>query len=168
MLTFFSINIYNADKSFKNIYSSLPPLFQVPVFLFINSFYTLESIRFSGRSNLLELQLWVNYIPLLRYSIPSVLAAHLKCRPQPLQILCIPILFAYPYMTYISEPGLSIILNIASAIKNNLAVSIFFIRDIFFWMSRMLSHNLGFHRFCFPFEEVGISYLLAVLKLILF
>ncbi|ONM19944.1 putative peptide/nitrate transporter [Zea mays] len=39
-------------------------------------------------------------------------------------ILCIPILFAYPYMTYISEPGLSIILNIASAIKNNLAVTI--------------------------------------------
>ncbi|CAL4988383.1 unnamed protein product [Urochloa decumbens] len=39
-------------------------------------------------------------------------------------ILCIPILFAYPYMTYLSEPGLSIILNIASVIKNNLAVSI--------------------------------------------
>ncbi|CAL4911765.1 unnamed protein product [Urochloa decumbens] len=41
-----------------------------------------------------------------------------------LQILCIPILFAYPYMTYLSEPGLSIILNIASVIKNNLAVTI--------------------------------------------
>nr|ACG25327.1 carbohydrate transporter/ sugar porter/ transporter [Zea mays] len=39
-------------------------------------------------------------------------------------ILCISILFAYPYMTYISEPGLSIILNIASVIKNNLAVTI--------------------------------------------
>jgi hypothetical protein len=42
-----------------------------------------------------------------------------------LQILCIPILFAYPYMTYLSEPGLSIVLNMASVIKNNLAVSIF-------------------------------------------
>jgi len=41
-----------------------------------------------------------------------------------LQILCIPILFAYPYMTYLSQPGLSIILNIASVIKNNLSVSI--------------------------------------------
>nr|CAB3488994.1 unnamed protein product [Digitaria exilis] len=39
-------------------------------------------------------------------------------------ILCIPILFAYPYMTYLSEPGLSIILNIASVIKNNLSVTI--------------------------------------------
>ncbi|XP_066336646.1 protein ZINC INDUCED FACILITATOR-LIKE 1-like isoform X1 [Miscanthus floridulus] len=39
-------------------------------------------------------------------------------------ILCIPILFAYPYMTYLSDPGLSIILNIASVIKNNLAVTI--------------------------------------------
>ncbi|KAM0877387.1 hypothetical protein ACQ4PT_035521 [Festuca glaucescens] len=38
--------------------------------------------------------------------------------------LCIPILFAYPYMTYLSEPGLSIILNIASVIKNNLGVTI--------------------------------------------
>ncbi|KAK3118331.1 hypothetical protein QOZ80_9BG0697350 [Eleusine coracana subsp. coracana] len=38
-------------------------------------------------------------------------------------ILCIPILFAY-YMTYLSEPGLSIILNIASVIKNNLSVTI--------------------------------------------
>ncbi|GJM88078.1 hypothetical protein PR202_ga04102 [Eleusine coracana subsp. coracana] len=36
-------------------------------------------------------------------------------------ILCVPILFAYPYMTYLSEPGLSILLNIASVIKNNLA-----------------------------------------------
>jgi hypothetical protein len=40
-------------------------------------------------------------------------------------ILCIPILFAYPYMTYLSGPGLTIILNIASVIKNNLGVSIF-------------------------------------------
>ncbi|PAN15901.1 hypothetical protein PAHAL_3G018700 [Panicum hallii] len=39
-------------------------------------------------------------------------------------ILCIPILFAYPYMTYLPEPGLSIILNIASVIKNNLSVTI--------------------------------------------
>ncbi|KAG2559880.1 protein ZINC INDUCED FACILITATOR-LIKE 1-like isoform X1 [Panicum virgatum] len=39
-------------------------------------------------------------------------------------ILCIPILFAYPYMTYLSEPGLSIVLNIASVIKNNLSVTI--------------------------------------------
>ncbi|AQK57211.1 carbohydrate transporter/ sugar porter/ transporter isoform 2 [Zea mays] len=39
-------------------------------------------------------------------------------------ILCIPILFAYPYMTYLSEPGLSIVLNIASVIKNNLGVTI--------------------------------------------
>ncbi|KAJ1274034.1 hypothetical protein BS78_05G032300 [Paspalum vaginatum] len=39
-------------------------------------------------------------------------------------VLCIPILFAYPYMTYLSEPGLSIILNIASVIKNNLSVTI--------------------------------------------
>ncbi|KAK3139261.1 hypothetical protein QOZ80_5AG0380370 [Eleusine coracana subsp. coracana] len=39
-------------------------------------------------------------------------------------ILCVPILFAYPYMTYLSEPGLSILLNIASVIKNNLAVTI--------------------------------------------
>ncbi|CAM0874382.1 unnamed protein product [Alopecurus aequalis] len=38
--------------------------------------------------------------------------------------LCIPILFAYPYMTYLSEPGLSIVLNIASVIKNNLGVTI--------------------------------------------
>ncbi|WVZ54618.1 hypothetical protein U9M48_005387 [Paspalum notatum var. saurae] len=38
--------------------------------------------------------------------------------------LSIPILFAYPYMTYLSEPGLSIILNIASVIKNNLSVTI--------------------------------------------
>ncbi|XP_039775778.1 protein ZINC INDUCED FACILITATOR-LIKE 1-like isoform X3 [Panicum virgatum] len=35
-------------------------------------------------------------------------------------ILCIPILFAYPYMTYLSGIGLSIILNIASVLKNNL------------------------------------------------
>jgi hypothetical protein len=41
-----------------------------------------------------------------------------------LQGICIPILFAYPYMTYLSEPGLSIVLNIASVIKNNLGVSI--------------------------------------------
>ncbi|KAM3312182.1 hypothetical protein ACQJBY_032268 [Aegilops geniculata] len=40
-------------------------------------------------------------------------------------VLCIPILFAYPYMTYLSGPGLSIVLNIASVIKNNLGVSIF-------------------------------------------
>lgn len=39
-------------------------------------------------------------------------------------ILCIPILFAYPYMTYLSGPGLTIILNIASVIKNNLGVTI--------------------------------------------
>ncbi|XP_047091416.1 protein ZINC INDUCED FACILITATOR-LIKE 1-like isoform X1 [Lolium rigidum] len=38
--------------------------------------------------------------------------------------ICIPILFAYPYMTYLSEPGLSIVLNIASVIKNNLGVTI--------------------------------------------
>nr|CBX25429.1 hypothetical_protein [Oryza glaberrima] len=38
-------------------------------------------------------------------------------------ILCIPILFAYPYMTYLSGPGLTIILNIASVIKNNLGVT---------------------------------------------
>ena len=43
-----------------------------------------------------------------------------------LQILCIPILFAYPYMTYLSGIGLSIILNIASVLKNNLGVIIFF------------------------------------------
>jgi len=41
-------------------------------------------------------------------------------------ILCIPILFAYPCMTYLSGIGLSIILNIASVLKNNLGVSIFF------------------------------------------
>jgi len=39
-------------------------------------------------------------------------------------ILCIPILFAYPYMTYLSGTGLSIILNIASVLKNNLGVTI--------------------------------------------
>ncbi|KAE8770552.1 putative membrane protein [Hordeum vulgare] len=39
-------------------------------------------------------------------------------------VLCIPILFAYPYMTYLSGPGLSIVLNIASVIKNNLSVTI--------------------------------------------
>uniref|UniRef100_A0A453HQB6 Major facilitator superfamily (MFS) profile domain-containing protein n=1 Tax=Aegilops tauschii subsp. strangulata TaxID=200361 RepID=A0A453HQB6_AEGTS len=39
-------------------------------------------------------------------------------------VLCIPILFAYPYMTYLSGPGLSIVLNIASVIKNNLGVTI--------------------------------------------
>jgi len=39
-------------------------------------------------------------------------------------ILCIPILFAYPYMTYLSGTGLSIILNIASMLKNNLGVTI--------------------------------------------
>ncbi|XP_062202108.1 protein ZINC INDUCED FACILITATOR-LIKE 1-like isoform X3 [Phragmites australis] len=39
-------------------------------------------------------------------------------------IICMPILFAYPYMTYLSEPGLSIVLNIASVIKNNLGVTI--------------------------------------------
>ncbi|TVU42223.1 hypothetical protein EJB05_08616 [Eragrostis curvula] len=38
--------------------------------------------------------------------------------------LCIPILFAYPYMTYLSPPGLSIILNIASVLKVNLSVII--------------------------------------------
>jgi len=41
-----------------------------------------------------------------------------------LQILCIPILFAYPYMTYLSGIGLSIILNIASVLKNNLGITI--------------------------------------------
>ncbi|XP_062196912.1 protein ZINC INDUCED FACILITATOR-LIKE 1-like [Phragmites australis] len=39
-------------------------------------------------------------------------------------ILCIPILFAYPYMTYLSEPGLSLILNIASVTKNYLGATI--------------------------------------------
>jgi len=37
-------------------------------------------------------------------------------------ILCIPILFAYPFMTYLSGIGLSIILNIASVLKNNLGI----------------------------------------------
>nr|CBX25337.1 hypothetical_protein [Oryza brachyantha] len=36
-------------------------------------------------------------------------------------IACIPILFTYPYMTYLSGPGLSTVLNIASVIKNNLS-----------------------------------------------
>lgn len=39
-------------------------------------------------------------------------------------ILAILILFAYPYMTYLSGAGLSIILNIASVVKTNLAVTI--------------------------------------------
>ncbi|XP_066360228.1 protein ZINC INDUCED FACILITATOR-LIKE 1-like isoform X2 [Miscanthus floridulus] len=39
-------------------------------------------------------------------------------------ILCIPLLFAYPYMTYLSGTGLLIILNIASILKNNLGVTI--------------------------------------------
>ncbi|XP_015698670.2 protein ZINC INDUCED FACILITATOR-LIKE 1 isoform X2 [Oryza brachyantha] len=39
-------------------------------------------------------------------------------------IACIPILFTYPYMTYLSGPGLSTVLNIASVIKNNLSVTI--------------------------------------------
>ncbi|KAL6595629.1 hypothetical protein ACP70R_047969 [Stipagrostis hirtigluma subsp. patula] len=39
-------------------------------------------------------------------------------------ILCIIMLFAYPYMTYLSGPGLSIILNIASVLKINLSVTI--------------------------------------------
>jgi len=43
-----------------------------------------------------------------------------------LQILCIPLLFAYPYMTYLSGIGLSVVLNIASVLKNNLGVSIVF------------------------------------------
>lgn len=38
--------------------------------------------------------------------------------------LCIPILFAYPYMTYLSGPALSIVLSIASVLKNNIAVTI--------------------------------------------
>ncbi|CAD6254947.1 unnamed protein product [Miscanthus lutarioriparius] len=39
-------------------------------------------------------------------------------------ILCILILFGYPYMTYLSGTGLSIILNIASILKINLADTI--------------------------------------------
>uniref|UniRef100_A0A0E0BNJ4 Major facilitator superfamily (MFS) profile domain-containing protein n=1 Tax=Oryza glumipatula TaxID=40148 RepID=A0A0E0BNJ4_9ORYZ len=50
----------------------------------------------------------------------SLLVYQLFIYPRINKILCIPILFAYPYMTYLSGPGLTIILNIASVIKNNL------------------------------------------------
>uniref|UniRef100_A0A0E0F2E3 Large ribosomal subunit protein uL10-like insertion domain-containing protein n=1 Tax=Oryza meridionalis TaxID=40149 RepID=A0A0E0F2E3_9ORYZ len=54
----------------------------------------------------------------------SLLVYQLFIYPRINKILCIPILFAYPYMTYLSGPGLTIILNIASVIKNNLGVTI--------------------------------------------
>ncbi|KAF7043648.1 hypothetical protein CFC21_052976 [Triticum aestivum] len=38
--------------------------------------------------------------------------------------LCIPILFTYPYMTYLSGAALSIILTIASVLKNNISATI--------------------------------------------
>uniref|UniRef100_A0A0E0R3U7 Major facilitator superfamily (MFS) profile domain-containing protein n=1 Tax=Oryza rufipogon TaxID=4529 RepID=A0A0E0R3U7_ORYRU len=44
----------------------------------------------------------------------SLLVYQLFIYPRINKILCIPILFAYPYMTYLSGPGLTIILNIAS------------------------------------------------------
>ena len=106
------------------IYIILPPPFQVPVFLYINCYCTLVSIKFLGLSILLELQQYVKayVIQFMQSSLSSFCTYELIYSI--LQILCIPILFAYPYMTYLSQPGLSIILNIASVIKNNLSVSI--------------------------------------------
>jgi hypothetical protein len=71
---------------------------------------------FSGAS-LLVYQLFI--YPRINKVIGHIKASRIAA------ILCIPILFAYPYMTYLSGPGLTIILNIASVIKNNLGVSIF-------------------------------------------
>ncbi|KAM3293737.1 hypothetical protein ACQJBY_036955 [Aegilops geniculata] len=53
--------------------------------------------------------------------------------------LCIPILFAYPYMTYLSGPALSVILTIASVLKNDIAATI--ITSIFVLQNNAVSQD---------------------------
>ena len=53
--------------------------------------------------------------------------------------LCIPILFTYPYMTYLSGPALSIILTIASVLKNDIAATI--ITGIFILQNNAVSQD---------------------------
>ncbi|VAH93998.1 unnamed protein product [Triticum turgidum subsp. durum] len=53
--------------------------------------------------------------------------------------LCIPILFTYPYMTYLSGAALSIILTIASVLKNNISATI--ITSIFILQNNAVSQD---------------------------
>ncbi|KQK09623.1 hypothetical protein BRADI_2g49190v3 [Brachypodium distachyon] len=66
----------------------------------------------SGASLLMYQQLFI--YPLINKVLGHVRSSQIAA------VLCIPSPFAYPYMKYLSEPGLSILLNIVSFIKNNL------------------------------------------------